>query len=159
MLGTVPLSADGNHNTQTTTTPIKHVVVIFQENRSFDQYFATYPLAANLPGETPFYPRHDTPTVNGLATAGLLTANPNSAQPQRLSPAEAIVCSDSHDYTDEQNAFDHGLMDMFPEHTLLLFYGAVRTPVPSLLAPRKSSIERSLHREHFICTCPHQTRF
>jgi phospholipase C len=116
MLSAMPLGANGNHNTQT-TTPIKHIVVIFQENRSFDQYFATYPSAANLPGETPFYARPDTPTVNGLTTAGLLTANPNSAQPQRLSPAEAIVCSDSHDYTDEQNAFDHGLMDMFPERT------------------------------------------
>jgi phospholipase C len=52
-----------------------------------------------------------------LATAGLLTANPNSAQPQRLSPAEAIVCSDSQDYTDEQKAFDNGLMDRFPERT------------------------------------------
>ena len=100
-----------------TTTPIKHIVVIFQENRSFDQYFATYPFAANLTGENPFHARPDTPTVNGLSTAGLLTNNPNSANPQRLSPAEAIVCSDSHDYTDEQNAFDHGLMDLFPEHT------------------------------------------
>ena len=29
-----------------TTTPVKHVVVIFQENVSFDHYFATYPNAA-----------------------------------------------------------------------------------------------------------------
>ena len=100
-----------------TTTPIQHIVVIFQENRSFDQYFASYPLAANLPQEPPFYARPRTPSVNGLLTAGLLTSNPNSANPQRLSPANAIVCSDSHDYTDEQNAFDHGLMDLFPEHT------------------------------------------
>jgi phospholipase C len=100
-----------------TTTPIKHIVVIFQENRSFDQYFATYPHAANLPGEPQFHALPGTPTVNGLATAGLLNNNPNSANPQRLGPADAIVCSDSHDYTDEQNAFDHGLMDMFPEHT------------------------------------------
>jgi phospholipase C len=92
-------------------------VVIFQENRSFDQYFATYPVAANGSGETPFHARPDTPTVNGLTTAGLLSNNPNSSQPQRLSPAQAIVCSDSHDYTDEQNAFDHGLMDMFPKKT------------------------------------------
>jgi phospholipase C len=28
-------------------TPIKHVVVIFQENVSFDHYFATYPNAMN----------------------------------------------------------------------------------------------------------------
>jgi hypothetical protein len=40
MLCTLPLSADGNHGVPT-TTPIKHIVVIFQENRSFDQYFAT----------------------------------------------------------------------------------------------------------------------
>jgi phospholipase C len=107
---------DGDDSVQT-KTPIKHVVVIFQENRSFDQYFATYPHAANLPGETPFHATDDTARVNGLLTAGLLEANPNSSQPQRLSPANAIVCSDSHDYTDEQNAFDHGLMDMFPERT------------------------------------------
>ena len=37
----------------TTTTPIKHVVVIFQENVSFDHYFGTYPKAAN-PTAPPF---------------------------------------------------------------------------------------------------------
>jgi phospholipase C len=37
-----------------TTTPIKHLVVIFQENVSFDHYFATYPTALNLPGEPIF---------------------------------------------------------------------------------------------------------
>ena len=34
-----------------TTTPIKHLVVIFQENVSFDHYFATYPNAANTSGQ------------------------------------------------------------------------------------------------------------
>ena len=29
----------------TTATPIKHLVVIFQENVSFDHYFGTYPYA------------------------------------------------------------------------------------------------------------------
>src|SRR5215471_8657500 len=52
----------------TPTTPIRHVVVIFDENRSFDHYFGTYPHAANLPGERPFHARSDTPTVNGLST-------------------------------------------------------------------------------------------
>ena len=37
-----------------TTTPIKHLVVIFQENVSFDHYFGTYPNAANPAGEPPF---------------------------------------------------------------------------------------------------------
>ena len=31
-------------------TPIEHLVVIFQENHSFDVYFATYPVALNPPG-------------------------------------------------------------------------------------------------------------
>ena len=34
-----------------TATPIKHVVVIFQENVSFDHYFGTYPKAANTDGQ------------------------------------------------------------------------------------------------------------
>ncbi|HEY8728563.1 MAG TPA: alkaline phosphatase family protein, partial [Acidothermaceae bacterium] len=33
--------------TSNTTTPIKHLVVIFQENVSFDHYFGTYPTAPN----------------------------------------------------------------------------------------------------------------
>ena len=37
-----------------TATPIKHLVVIFQENVSFDHYFGTYPNAANTAGEPPF---------------------------------------------------------------------------------------------------------
>jgi phospholipase C len=32
-----------------TTTPIKHVVVLFDENISFDHYFGTYPFATNPP--------------------------------------------------------------------------------------------------------------
>ena len=33
-----------------TTTPIKHLVVIFQENVSFDHYFGTYPNATEHVG-------------------------------------------------------------------------------------------------------------
>src|SRR5215472_17731143 len=70
-----------------TATPIKHLVVIFQENVSFDHYFATYPSAANTtPGEPVFRAREGTPNVNGLDGA-LLTNNPNLANPQRLSRA------------------------------------------------------------------------
>ena len=59
-----------------TMTPIKHIVIIFQENESFDHYFETYPKAINPPGETDFYPRPNTPSVNGLNNA-LLNHNPN----------------------------------------------------------------------------------
>jgi phospholipase C len=98
-----------------TTTPIKHVVVIFQENVSFDHYFATYPHATNPTGEPAFHARHDTPRVNNLLAGGLLDENPNSAQPSRLDLTQAVTCDQDHDYGDEQKAHNHGLMDKFPE--------------------------------------------
>jgi phospholipase C len=52
-----------------TRTPIKHLVVIFQENVSFDHYFGTYPVAQNKPGETQFQASRRTPTsINTLLT-------------------------------------------------------------------------------------------
>jgi phospholipase C len=98
-----------------TDTPIKHVVVIFDENISFDHYFATYPVAANVKGEPKFQAKAHTPSVNNLAAAGLLTQNPNSVNPFLLSPADAVTCDQDHGYADEQKAFDAGLMDKFPE--------------------------------------------
>jgi phospholipase C len=95
-------------------SPIQHVVVIFQENVSFDHYFATYPTALNPPGEPAFEARPGTPTVNGLGPA-LLFANPNSAQPFRFDRNHAATCDQDHDYGDEQQAFHAGLMDLFPE--------------------------------------------
>src|SRR5262245_4088225 len=67
-----------------TTTPIKHVVVIFQENVSFDHYFATYPNAANPAGEPAFRAQSGTPSVNGLGDSLVAPNNPNSTQPFRL---------------------------------------------------------------------------
>ena len=127
-----------------TTTPIQHLVVIFQENNSFDHYFATYPVALNPPGEPPFFALEDTPTVNGLGTlvngqpsGVLLTDNPNAnnlannnpskgavaINPFRLDRSQAFLdCNNSNAYANEQLAFDFGLMDAFP-----LFTGAKAT--------------------------------
>jgi len=105
-----------------TATPIKHLVILFQENISFDHYFATYPWAANLSGEPAFTPAPGTPTVNGLLGT-LLTSNPNAtnsvngtgaSNPFRLDRTQAATADQDHDYTPEQQAFDHGLMDAFP---------------------------------------------
>jgi len=108
----VPLRAD---NRPKTATPIKHLVVIFDENESFDHYFGTYPVAQNLPGETPFHAAPNTPAINGL-TPTLLSNNPNQANagnPMRLSPSEASTCDNINKYTPEQEAFDNGLLDKF----------------------------------------------
>ncbi|HEX4494059.1 MAG TPA: alkaline phosphatase family protein, partial [Thermoanaerobaculia bacterium] len=99
-----------------TTTPIKHVVVIFQENVSFDHYFATYPRAANPKGEPRFTSVRGaaTPSVNGL-TDVLRSANPNSSDPFRLSRAQNYTCDQDHDYTPEQQATNEGQMNQFVE--------------------------------------------
>jgi phospholipase C len=98
-----------------TATPVRHLVVIFQENVSFDHYFATYPEAANPRNEPAFRVAPGTPTVNGLGDSLNDPNNPNSTQPFRLGRNQAETCDQDHTYTDEQKAFDHGLMDLFVE--------------------------------------------
>jgi phospholipase C len=99
-------------------TPIQHVVVIFQEDVSFDHYFATYPRAANPPaaGEPAFHPARAAyaPGVNGL-TDVLVAHNPNLAAPFRLSRAQSYTCSQDHEYMALQTAADLGAMDRFVE--------------------------------------------
>jgi phospholipase C len=119
-LAAAPLAAGGAasaHN-RSTASPIKHLVVIFQENVSFDHYFGTYPNAANTSGQ-PFVPAPHTKRVNGL-TPELLTANPNGTNPRRLDPAninDVLTCSQDHEYTAQQSAFDLGKMDRFVAET------------------------------------------
>ena len=57
-------------------TPVRHVVVVFQENVSFDHYFGTYPKAANADGQ-PFHARRDTPAPDGLLDP--VTGQPSGA--------------------------------------------------------------------------------
>jgi len=92
------------------TTPIQHLVVIFDENISFDHYFGTYPNALNPEGEPPFSPSPTTPTVNGI-TAALLQSNANPAPPFRLDRSEYLTCDNDNHYTDEQTAYHNGLID------------------------------------------------
>jgi phospholipase C len=128
-----------------TATPIKHVVIIFNENISFDHYFGTYPNSANDAGTsgTPLAnPAADAgfPVANNLSTpldpdAGfvaltgvdLLNNNPNftntavngagASNPIHLSPAQAATTDQGHNYKPEQQASNNGLMDSFPAFT------------------------------------------
>jgi phospholipase C len=105
-----------DHGLRASATPIEHLVVIFQENVSFDHYFGTYPHAANPPGEPAFHADPHTPAINGL-TPALLAHNPNAANPMRLARSEALTCDQNHGYTAEQKAFNGGRMDRFVEDT------------------------------------------
>lgn len=112
------------HSGSDTATPIQHLVVIFQENVSFDHYFASYPVALNPKHEPWFQAAPGTPTVNGLSGA-LLNLNPNlnaangagTSNPFRLDRSQAATQDMDHDYTAEQMAFDAGVMDLFPANT------------------------------------------
>jgi phospholipase C len=118
------VSASYYRDTNKTATPIKHLVVIFDENVSFDHYFGTYPYAANTDG-TKFVAKPGTPKVNGLynkitknGPAGpLLTSNPNEYNPQRLTHAQALTCDQNHDYLPEQQAENGGKMNEFVQFT------------------------------------------
>ncbi len=140
----------GGHGSRT-ATPIKHVVVIFQENESFDHYFGTYPRAANTDGRR-FRAAKGTPAVDGLPPAtgrslppnlrhsiNLLTSNPNAAQPQRLDSTATglsggaggqLTCDEDHNYSDEQQAFDDGKMDQFVQSVGV--DGSTKSPFGSL---------------------------
>jgi phospholipase C len=104
-----------------TTTPIQHLVVIFQENVSFDHYFGTYPNAMNPQGQPKFTPVAGTPDVNGL-TGAMVTNNPNvnaangagSTNPFRLDRSQAATSDQNHNYTPEITALHGGLVDLYP---------------------------------------------
>jgi phospholipase C len=101
---------------------IRHVVILFQENVSFDHYFGTYPHALNPQGEPAFTPLAGTPRVEGY-TPELLARNPNFVNPQngpgrsnpfRLDRSQAATADQDHSYGAEQQAFHGGKMDLFP---------------------------------------------
>jgi phospholipase C len=110
-----------------TATPIKHLVIIFNENRSLDHYFATYPHATNPPGEPVFKAARNTPAVNNLAANPYLLNNngnfinkangTDAANPFRLDRSQANTASQGHSYTPEQQAYDNGAADLFPKFT------------------------------------------
>ena len=149
LMTTSGFAADKDTDDSNTKIPVKHLVVIFQENVSFDHYFGTYPKALNPKGEPAFYARKGTPTVNGLSGA-LLFANPNflnpangpgASNPFRLDRSQAVTSDQDHDYTAEQVAYDKGLMDLFP--------ASVGTPGPPPNPPPPAVLTKGLNMGYY----------
>ena len=162
---TSPAKSQEHH----TATPIKHVIVIFNENISFDHYFGTYPHAENNPGETPFRPFPRTPLVNNLGTPlnpdqsftpvkglNLLTENPNgptgsgalfngqgAANPFRLAPSQAATADQNHAPKPEQTAYDNGKMDQFPGST------GNAGPPPSATSASEAALSKGMTMGYF----------
>lgn len=134
--GSSGVSTASDQDKLPTATKIKHLVVIYGENVSFDHYFGTYPQASNPSGEPAFTAAANTPQVNGyIKTPALLTANPNTMNADNLSAARLAGFSASymnpfridrtqfdtadqnHAYTPEQLGTHGGQMDAFVANT------------------------------------------
>ena len=83
-LGTPAFAADPATGTPPTITPIKHVIVIIGENRSFDHVFATY---IPQPGQT----------VNNLLSEGIikLDADKNAIRGPNFENAQQLEATDT----------------------------------------------------------------
>jgi phospholipase C len=166
-------SKSESQNEPETATPIKHVVVIFGENISFDHYFGTYPKAQNNPGETPFHYKKSNhagndvpnnlltpldPTKNFKPVKGvnLMTENPNgptgsgatfngtsAANPFRLAPSQAATADQNHSPKPEQVAYDNGKVDQFPGST------GTAGPPPSATAESNAALTKGLTMGYF----------
>jgi phospholipase C len=167
LAATLPTSAfaEDRHS----PSPIRHVIVIFNENVSFDHYFATYPKAENNAGETPFRSLRGTPDANNLLTplnpdrfftplkgASLLSDNPNgpggsgaafngisAANPFRLGPTQAATADQNHAPKPEQTAYDNGKMDQFPGST------GTAGPPPSSTSASQAALSKGLTMGYF----------
>jgi phospholipase C len=153
-------ASNGDGHQFATQTPIRHLVVIFQENVSFDHYFGTYPNAANTDGQ-PFVAAQHTPAVDGLKPAtsftlppslrhstDLTATNPNLSLPIRLDTSPngpggngngELTCDQDHNYSDEQQAFDGGLMDQFVQSVGT--DGGTKTPAGTVLCDPKTVMD------------------
>jgi phospholipase C len=132
-------------------TPIKHLIVIFQENISFDHYFGTYPHAANPDGQPNFIASANNNTsvdIDNLITSSRLSDNPNLVKPFRLDRPQAVTNDNNHTYTGEQKKYDGGKMDRFVQENKV---------TPNYLAPAQcTNIEPGLYQNPRACFNPAQ---
>ena len=111
----VAIDADVRHGT---LMDVEHVVILMQENRSFDHYFASF---AGVRG---FGDRFPIPSAVGTArqtvwTQFQRTVAPGAVAPFHLDTAEtfALMCAEGtpHTWPDAQAAWDEGRMSHWPE--------------------------------------------
>ncbi len=110
-------------NNQTgTLKDIEHIVILTQENRSFDHYFGT------LAGVRGFGDRFPIPVMDALGNQGKNVwfqandsdpANPRMIAPFRLNTVQTFdymrVNGTPHGWLDAQAAWDHGRMNAWPK--------------------------------------------
>lgn len=100
----------------TIPSPIRHIVVILKENRTFDNYFTGFPGA-------------DTTTQATLSDGGVITRPP---------APDASACDINHTYVHAVNAYDDGGLDRFdldqascPGEEQRPFYAFAESQIPN----------------------------
>lgn len=108
-----------------TATPIKHIIVLFQENRSFDHYFGAYPT-----GNGTFQFAGNTPKVNGLpANVHLKLSSHEEVSPHPTTYTHTLDVP--HTYASMIAAYNGGRMDGYAEEggRMAMVYYDERSPV------------------------------
>ncbi|WP_433847461.1 phosphocholine-specific phospholipase C [Acinetobacter proteolyticus] len=96
-----------------TIKDVKHVVILTQENRSFDNYFGT------LKGVRGFGDRFTIPLSQGRKVWEQYDANKNKVYPYHLDSSRGNaqrVSGTPHSWTDGQYAWDHGRMGSWVQY-------------------------------------------
>ena len=133
----------------TTSTPIKHLVVIFQENVSFDHYFGTYPQRRQHRRPAVHAAAGHTRRSTGSRTALLHRTTPTATNPRRYDPAninDVLTCDQDHNYTDEQRP-----------STTARWTGSRRPSAPAP-APARPGSRCSRRRRHELLRRQHRHR-
>ncbi|WP_368935230.1 phosphocholine-specific phospholipase C [Alcaligenes faecalis] len=101
------------NNKTGTIKDVEHIVVLMQENRSFDHYFGT------LKGVRGFGDRFTIPLPNGRNVWQQNVSSTESVLPYHLDSTKGNaqrVNGTPHSWSDGQAAWDHGRMNFWPKH-------------------------------------------
>ncbi|MBX7199705.1 MAG: phospholipase C, phosphocholine-specific [Rhodospirillaceae bacterium] len=96
-----------------TIKDVQHVVILMQENRSFDHYFGT------LKGVRGFGDRHPTPLPSGKTVWYQVDANGQEVPPFHLDTAKTSgmrVAMTPHSFSDSQGAWSQGRFGWWPKY-------------------------------------------
>ena len=130
------LAIPAHHDTGT-IKDVKHVVLLMQENRSFDSYFGTFK------GVRGYGDRLAVPTPNGknvFYQSYTKSTPPSTYAPYRLDASKGNAQragSTPHSWADSQAAWDHGRMYKWPDAKNLLslgYYDGAEVPFQRALA-------------------------
>jgi phospholipase C len=149
------------NNNNNSNNPIKHIVVIMQENHSFDNYFGTYPSANGIPENVcmPLDPDEYLPSHiaynNGKMDGFMLAESENNSTMSYYDNKTIPYYWDlAKHYVLADNFFSSVLSYSLPDHwyaiagqapTASIYYGMPQKP--TLATPNEKQVEKEYRQE------------